>query len=170
MSVSGIHLEPIWDRCGKHHRVAAELVFVGIAATRKYPLPGLFLRSAWYHPARRELQNSIEVVETCDIQGTDAIPPTPNLELMDEANKTWKAIFWASKYSLEGVLEAGLASKMWSWRGLWGLFGLQNWVLKASWHSKSTYGASSHFPQTVFGLFWKLLGGQNLLKNDFRKC
>ena len=97
MSVSGIHLEPIWDRCRKHHRVAAELVFVGIAATRIYPLPGLFLRSAWYHPARRELQNSIKVVETCDIQGTDSIPPTRNLESMDEANKTWKAIFWASK-------------------------------------------------------------------------
>ena len=112
MRVSEIDLEPIWDRCRKQHRVAAELVFVGIAATRKYPLPGLFLRSAWYHPARRELQNSIKVVETCDIQGTDAIPPTPNLELIDEANKTWKAIFWASKFSLEGVLEAGLASKM----------------------------------------------------------
>ena len=97
MSVSGIDLEPIWDRCRTQHRVAAELVFVGIAATRKYTLPGLFLRRAGYHLARRELQNSIKVVETCDIQGTDSIPPTRNLELMDEANKIWKAIFWASK-------------------------------------------------------------------------
>ena len=68
MSVSGIDLEPIWDRCRKQHRVAAELVFVGIAATRKYPLPGLvFLRSAGYHPARRELPRPIGEIAIADL-------------------------------------------------------------------------------------------------------
>ena len=33
----------------------------------------------------------------CFIQGADAIPPTPFMNLMDEANQAWKAIFWVSK-------------------------------------------------------------------------